>query len=758
MMLSLFPEHMVNNPVNPASMFVGFISAKQYFSVITRRIIENYKLNLFDVSLDPFEVKIWFWDIPTIKVKDVDFYYGYVAAANLNGYANYSPGQIAHMVALLAAVRCLDISERYERHYALHFIYAVYLLTFIFQSKIKQFPYANEKQNFAWMVDLLFSFYELLLEQSEDWFTQDTIKDIKASLLREHMELFFMLLYFYQYTSRSLDVAGVTQQQFFWRLFYDQIQSWDLQNEMQYFIAHCERTVLQTSFTMTEKKILHIVFPADILIKYILDVPSVSASIRHMITHFFQQEKIQEYMLSFLTSDAKFKEFVTYLTDYTRLKKSYFVALKKYITHTFQKTDSFSLEENKQIDEWLSMISDGGNLDMTQVPERLKQESEMMERLMNFYVTYIGGAWIGRGDSWYIRCFYPQILQQFQQQIQRRTRLDGSFYYSSLLQNYSRNTFYYKHAFENIRAGKEKFNLPFRPTFRETYSNLCIVKLFETNFLTTLLQDILPKEIKTYTKNKEIIKEFARLFEKQIHHLAKKNYKDLIDFAYGIYDTTFFDQLRYKETLLQHKIEDSEIHLKENLYSLDFWIYTNFLQKLAPYAQKLKDVYSDASVVWVLALTRETLFWFLLYYVYLKTKGVETTTKKKKKWYETPRKLEGWSLEDEIWTELLTQEDMHIDVLISYYVVDVLVLSEEFVPIFSNIISWLVIDYADILQMFTGIDDNNTYLKIAKENWLQYCRNKTSDQIFAGILWEDTIWFRWFLKTISYYSKRYILP
>lgn len=58
MMLSLFPEDMVNNPVNPASMFVGFISAKQYFSVITRRIIENYKLNLFDVSLDPFEVKI----------------------------------------------------------------------------------------------------------------------------------------------------------------------------------------------------------------------------------------------------------------------------------------------------------------------------------------------------------------------------------------------------------------------------------------------------------------------------------------------------------------------------------------------------------------------------------------------------------------------------------------------------------------------------------------------------------------------------
>ncbi|MBP6086447.1 hypothetical protein KA478_04700 [Patescibacteria group bacterium] len=91
MMLSLFPDEMVNNPMNPASIFVGFISAKQYFSVITRKIVENYKLNLFDISLDPFEVKIGFGDSPTIKVKDVDFYYGYAAAANLNGYRSYAP-------------------------------------------------------------------------------------------------------------------------------------------------------------------------------------------------------------------------------------------------------------------------------------------------------------------------------------------------------------------------------------------------------------------------------------------------------------------------------------------------------------------------------------------------------------------------------------------------------------------------------------------------------------------------------------------
>jgi hypothetical protein len=57
-LLSFFPEEIVNQQINPASMFVSLISAKQFFSVINRKIVENYKINLFDISLDPFEVKI----------------------------------------------------------------------------------------------------------------------------------------------------------------------------------------------------------------------------------------------------------------------------------------------------------------------------------------------------------------------------------------------------------------------------------------------------------------------------------------------------------------------------------------------------------------------------------------------------------------------------------------------------------------------------------------------------------------------------
>lgn len=83
-LLSLFPDEIVAQTINPASMFISFISTKEFFSVINRKIVENYKLNLFDVTLDPFEFKIGFGEQANIKPKDIDTYYSYCATANLN--------------------------------------------------------------------------------------------------------------------------------------------------------------------------------------------------------------------------------------------------------------------------------------------------------------------------------------------------------------------------------------------------------------------------------------------------------------------------------------------------------------------------------------------------------------------------------------------------------------------------------------------------------------------------------------------------
>jgi len=59
-LLSLFPDEIITQNVNPASMFVSFIASKEFFSVINRKIVENYRLNMFDIALDSFEFKVGF--------------------------------------------------------------------------------------------------------------------------------------------------------------------------------------------------------------------------------------------------------------------------------------------------------------------------------------------------------------------------------------------------------------------------------------------------------------------------------------------------------------------------------------------------------------------------------------------------------------------------------------------------------------------------------------------------------------------------
>ena len=56
LLLTKFPNSTIQNMVNPASMFVGFISSREFFSIINRKIIEN----LFDVNLDVVEFKMGF--------------------------------------------------------------------------------------------------------------------------------------------------------------------------------------------------------------------------------------------------------------------------------------------------------------------------------------------------------------------------------------------------------------------------------------------------------------------------------------------------------------------------------------------------------------------------------------------------------------------------------------------------------------------------------------------------------------------------
>jgi hypothetical protein len=166
-LLSLFPDEMMANNVNPASMFISFISTKDFFSVINRKIIENYKLNLFDIAIDPFEFKIGFGENRGIKKKDVDLYYGYCSTANMNGYRFLNPANIGSGLSLISSIYLEKIFRKYPNEYFLNFLFTIYLLNFVFLAKIKVFPFEDMQKNYNRFIEILFNFYEVIFEQSK---------------------------------------------------------------------------------------------------------------------------------------------------------------------------------------------------------------------------------------------------------------------------------------------------------------------------------------------------------------------------------------------------------------------------------------------------------------------------------------------------------------------------------------------------------------------------------------------------------------
>lgn len=222
-LLSLFPDEIVAQTINPASMFISFISTKEFFSVINRKIVENYKLNLFDVTLDPFEFKIGFGEHINMKPKDIDVYYGYCATANLNGYRFFSPANIANSVSLVAALYVKDIFRKYPPEYYLNFLYTIFLLSFVFLARIKIFPYDDREKNYNRFVEIMLSFYEFVFQQTGKKPDPVIIKTLKKELLNQ-VELFFMLFALYKNFNSIFAHQDVADTDIYSRLFYDELK------------------------------------------------------------------------------------------------------------------------------------------------------------------------------------------------------------------------------------------------------------------------------------------------------------------------------------------------------------------------------------------------------------------------------------------------------------------------------------------------------------------------------------------------------
>ena len=268
-LLTLFPEEVTNNAMSPASVFVSFVAPKQFFSIINRRMVENYKLNLFDIALDPFEVKIGFGEQPTIRVKEVEFYYAYCAAANLNGYRFFSPANIAGALSVvLSPMIAQALKEKEDTDMILHAIFAIYLLVFVFQTRIKVFPEGTKEEQMDRFMDVYFEFYALLYKQTNQELSPTDLAEVRKLLLKQ-FDVFFTLFYVYKRINGVFEASDLAEDEVFQWLLYDEVKSKDA--NVKKFLKSYPTSKSKTFFSAAETEVLNYIFPADILLKYFFD-------------------------------------------------------------------------------------------------------------------------------------------------------------------------------------------------------------------------------------------------------------------------------------------------------------------------------------------------------------------------------------------------------------------------------------------------------------------------------------------------------
>ncbi len=260
---------------------------------------------------------------------------------------------------------------------------------------------------------------------------------------------------------------------------------------------------------------MDLLMPADMVIRYMFGDDEAQDIAAHLFGHMYDSKETNSLLDSFLVNGDRVVEMIEYTLDSSLLKKNFFRAMQHCMRHILSDiTDHNTIEES--INDFLSSIEDDPSEAMNiigSIPESLKIESALMERMVNFYTSLMGGLWIARGDSMALRLRKRDLAQEIIKHCDTIGHKSESLhFYGSLFYLYLKNAFYYKTAFENIRAGKDNFAIPLTSEVDKHYSNTFVVKMFQESFVYTLIQDLNTHETKLSIKRSEMIDAFKSLY------------------------------------------------------------------------------------------------------------------------------------------------------------------------------------------------------------------------------------------------------
>ena len=728
LLLSYFPDSLTKDSFNPASMFVSFISAKDFFTIIDRKIIENYKLNLFDLSVDIFEWKLWLWiHKDMMQSKMTDTYYSYIAAANFNGYKFYNIWNTADAMTLLCSLYLCDAFDEWEENVLVDALYAFYLLTFLFAARIKVFPWLDEKSDFQWFIDLYFNFFEIVTSQLKHKISKRTVQRLRTKML-VHIDVFFMMFYYEKRVNNlyvdSTSVAKNYCNEFYQRLFWSQLSV-----VQRNFLQNRDKITIDSSFSEIEENLLFEIAPADIHLKYLFLETDVLDVISCIISNVFDKKVLDKKLITLMKNEEELDFILDYATDPDNFKKWFFKGVKQYVSHMrLQNQDSY-----EELDEMMSEIwDDMDKLDQMQIPAGIKKESKIMEQFLNFYVSYLWWLSISRSDTFFFRLFkwrlVPELIQYFDVHFKTEQAIQYSWM-SHLI--YGKNQAYYQFVNKKIRSWKEKFFIPAWPLKTEAVrATAYLLKSQDEIALTTLLQDCNLRIWKLYVKNKALLDWFQAQYSENISSLIKLSNNE---FVYQYYEPIFSKFKLWENVLkiLQNAFTDQDVvRLKNSLYAFDVQLFREVLSMFP--RKKFQSLYNGTVMIQNLALLRETLFWFLIYFMYLQNV----------QWQDGEKKL-----------NLLLLKKLYVSRVLNW--------DDSLLLAWIKLLDTLLEQFWSVFSIFVEFDDNKEFLSILKENWLEFLKKlwkKSELEKESSFSIEDLLRLRWVLKHITYYNKRYLIP
>lgn len=180
---------------------------------------------------------------------------------------------------------------------------------------------------------------------------------------------------------------------------------------------------------------------------------------------------------------------------------------------------------------------------------------------------------------------------------------------------------------------------------------------------------------------------------------------------------------------MQRHLDDDDINiLRERLYTLDFWIGQEVVQIFAA-VPDLQDHYDTSAIMGMMSIMRDSLMGFLLYRYYVR------------------------------FMESAHQKEYTSDALTDIYIIHLLHIQHpDMIDGVRKQIDTLSDRYTPLLEQWINIDDNDQYLYIGLSNRMTRSEGKDKQEIISKLNGDDIVWFGGYLKNISYYNRRYIIP